>query len=134
MVGVSIPFRYDQTDNDDEHIEALDECERLDINEIFGDDGDDDDEQQDDMRSYSSNSAIEQVEHVTVEHYAPETIVCNAPVGLERGKTKRKIVEHSPQQNGANQPVKLIKIEVNKPKSKNGMETTNTLPGKGTFH
>lgn len=117
-----MPFSFDQTENEDEQqIEALDECERLDIVEMFGDD----DEQQEEIDSYSSSSALEHVEHVTV--YSPETIVCDA-ANVHRNDSKRK---SDSSQNGLSKPVKLIKIDVNMPKNSNGIDTTKAQHAKG---
>lgn len=119
-----MPFAFDQIENEDhedeQQIEALEECERLDINEMFGGD----DEQQEEIDDYSSNSAMGNVEHVTIDDYSPETIVCDRDeYGLR--ENKRKIIDHS-SQNGSSKPVKLIKIDLNKSKPKNGTEATNT--------
>lgn len=128
LVGVSIPYAFDQTENDDEQqIEALDECERIDISEIFGDD---DEQHEEEIDGYSSNSAIEHVEHVTVDVYSPETIVCDQPPEIVRIENKRKISESS-SQNGTSQPMKLVKIDLNKSQHKNGIEATKRQHRKG---
>lgn len=120
-----MPIGVDQTENDDEQqIEALDECERLDIDEIFGDD--DEQQEEEEIDSYTS---MDHVEHVTVEDYSPETIVCDQPEVMHSDK-KRKFSENL-SQNGSSQPMKLIKIDVQKSKQKNGIEATKTLHGKG---
>ncbi|XP_037041188.1 uncharacterized protein LOC119077915 isoform X2 [Bradysia coprophila] len=104
LVGLSVPHPYQQDqeqDNDDEQqIEALDECERLDIEDMFCDDN----QQPED--SFSPSSAIEHVEH---GDYEPEM--------------KRKMIRHSPQNGTISQPIKLMKIELSQPKPKNGIET-----------
>ncbi|KAG4074713.1 hypothetical protein HA402_008811 [Bradysia odoriphaga] len=102
LVGLSVPHPYQQDNDDEQQIEALDECERLDMSEMFCDDN----QQPED--SLSSNSAIEHVEHVD---YEPEMIV------------KRKMIRHSPQNGTSSQPIKLMKIELSQPKPKNGIET-----------
>lgn len=128
LVGVSIPYAFDQTENDDEQqIEALDECERIDVNEIFGDD---DEQHEEEIDSYSSNSVIEHVEHVTVDVYSPETIVCDQPPEVVRNQNKRKISENS-SQNGTSQQMKLVKIDLNRSQHKNGFEATKKQHRKG---
>lgn len=128
LVGLAVPLPYHQEQEHDEEqeIEALDECARLNIAEIFADDN----EQPEDIHSYSSNSAIEQVEHVDFE---PEMIVCNRSAS-NKDYAKRKISGHSAQNGNTSQPIKLIKVELNQAKPKNGVETTQRPHIKGTYH
>lgn len=122
LVGVALPFSFDQTENDEQQIEALDECDRLDIQEIFGDD----DEHQEELDSYSSHSVVE---HVTIGGYSPETVICDR-VAVESIENKRKAVKiHNLSENG--QPAKIIKIDVNQYKQNNGIDTTPPQPAKG---
>lgn len=133
LVGVALPFNFDQNENDDDQqIEVLDDCGRLDIaadsiTEMFGEDEEHQEEHQEDLDSYSSNSAIE---HVTIEEYSPETIVCDQS-DAEHSAKKRKIIKiQNMSQNG--QPSKLIKIDVNQSmKLKNGIDATKQQHGKG---
>lgn len=119
-----MPFAFDQPENDDEQqIEALDECERLDMDEIFGDD---DEQQHEEIDSYTS---VEHVEHVTVDDYSPETIVCDQGEA-GHSENKRKFPECTTQ-NGSSQPMKLIKIDLNKSKLRNGIELMKTQHEKG---
>lgn len=127
LVGVAVPMDQSQSHQNhhsDDEIEALEDCERLDMAEIF-----DHGQQHDtDLDSFRSNSVME---HVTVEDYVPDKIVCDErqqrPPHIER--MKRTSDHLTP--NGAN-PLKLIKIDVNRTKLTNGTDTVQkTLQAKG---
>lgn len=101
--------------------------DELELGEMLSEDN----QQPEDVRSYSSNSVNEHVDHVDFE---PEMIVCNQSAvtsAVTKEKLKRKIVEHSAQNGTMSQPVKLIKVEVNQTKPKNGVETAQRQHIKG---
>lgn len=125
LVGISVPFPFDQTESQTENDdEALDDCDRL--NEIFDDTVEQ--HRQEEVHCFASNTVMEHIEHVTAEDCIPETIICEQSE-IPSNEIKRKVSNST--QNGVSQPVKLIKIEVNKVKPKNGMEAPKTVPRKG---